>query len=678
MNLFKKIISLSLIASLSINTVSADVLSSALQNYTPPSQTTLKDSSGNAIKTMYYSGGYYYRFNNSDNIEPLWSFTPPKIEAGCNGFNLKGMFISLLGLDQFGAMLQNAGTTLAWGIAVGLVYSLPGIFNVFKTLNQWAKQIQALLGSACEAGIAIGTAIGESMQNSDIGKGLMDSMDNLIGSSNEGGSSPAATQQKGTLEKITESFGYEDGTWTIGSFKFGGIPEIDTQGKQRVLKEIMNKSFGNPSIGGSIFMDILEQPRGATLKSQIVNQVNSNTGDEVVMSLGKLIYTYDTNINVSPTNKESFIVTTNITDLISKAQTEESKQKLGLSLLSYAIFYSFVGDVGYTQFTLDSGIKKLNDAISSSLSDSEVKMLTGKAKSNGSKEDEKAAQDKIVGLLSGKIDANFATPEVVNSVSGVKKDEIKAFILNGQSAATNISNKSYKVLSPELAIFVGKDGAYKHFIVAATQPSNRDNIPEFFGKNGEFPGVIAIARCATYEAFKDVIDGGAEDILLGDVDSNGNVVAGGKQPVSKATCQKYGNLNFVDLSIFKDILSKATKVDQLTAIDHFRDVMIYQVGVTMLNQMQSMLRVDTIKRYKISATSTDNTPDGSVNSGGSDKQEILLKQVRAYQVAINEAKEDLAIAYPNGKSGIVGNMSFMELTKFLEQKQKERASSNQE
>ncbi len=95
MNLSKKLISLSLVACLSMQTVSADVLNSALQNYTPPSQTTMKDSSGNTIKSMYYSGGYYFRFNNTGPNQPLWSLTPPSIEAGCNGFNFKVIYARL-------------------------------------------------------------------------------------------------------------------------------------------------------------------------------------------------------------------------------------------------------------------------------------------------------------------------------------------------------------------------------------------------------------------------------------------------------------------------------------------------------------------------------------------------------------------------------------------------------
>lgn len=171
MNLGKKIIALSLVAVMSLQTINASVIDRALSNYTPPQSATITDSEGNTVKSMFYTGSFYYRFADSAAPQLLWTFSPPEVEVGCNGFNLKGMFMSLLGIDQFGSMLQNAGTSLAWGVAIGLIYSLPGVASVFKFINQWAKDIQKLLGSACQSGIAIGQAIaantfGEDVKNS--------------------------------------------------------------------------------------------------------------------------------------------------------------------------------------------------------------------------------------------------------------------------------------------------------------------------------------------------------------------------------------------------------------------------------------------------------------------------------------------------------------------------------
>jgi len=136
------------------------ILDSAMSNFTKPGSFTHTDSHGNVITTDYYTGGVSYSFG-TEYPPPIFSVSPPTIEAGCNGINIKGMFVSLLGLDQLGAMLQNAGASLAWGVAVGLIYSLPGVAAAFKMINQWAKDLQKLLGNACQSGIAIGHYLSE-------------------------------------------------------------------------------------------------------------------------------------------------------------------------------------------------------------------------------------------------------------------------------------------------------------------------------------------------------------------------------------------------------------------------------------------------------------------------------------------------------------------------------------
>src|SRR5574344_1657620 len=99
MNLGKKIIALSLITVMSLQTVNASVIDRALSNYTPPQSATITDSEGNTVKSMFYTGSFYYRFADSATPQLLWTFSPPEVEVGCNGFNLKGMFMSLLGID---------------------------------------------------------------------------------------------------------------------------------------------------------------------------------------------------------------------------------------------------------------------------------------------------------------------------------------------------------------------------------------------------------------------------------------------------------------------------------------------------------------------------------------------------------------------------------------------------
>ena len=88
--------------------------------------------------------------------------SPLAISIGCGGFSIKGMFMSILGLDRIQEMLKSSATSFAYGIVVGLIYTMPGIFHAFQMLNQWAKKIQELMANACEAGKKIGKMIGKS------------------------------------------------------------------------------------------------------------------------------------------------------------------------------------------------------------------------------------------------------------------------------------------------------------------------------------------------------------------------------------------------------------------------------------------------------------------------------------------------------------------------------------
>ena len=82
MNLGKKIIALSLVAVMSLQTVNATVMDRALSNYTPPQSATITDSEGNTVKSMFYTGSFYYRFTESATPPLMWTFSPPEVEVG--------------------------------------------------------------------------------------------------------------------------------------------------------------------------------------------------------------------------------------------------------------------------------------------------------------------------------------------------------------------------------------------------------------------------------------------------------------------------------------------------------------------------------------------------------------------------------------------------------------------
>jgi len=128
-------------------------------NFTPGGKYKIKDASGNVVGTAYATPSFTFRFKTGNSVEPIFRASPPVIQAGCNGLNIKGMFVSIINLDRLSQMLKNSGASLAWGVLVGLIYSLPGVAATFRNLNQWAKMIQQLMQNACKSGIAIGQMI---------------------------------------------------------------------------------------------------------------------------------------------------------------------------------------------------------------------------------------------------------------------------------------------------------------------------------------------------------------------------------------------------------------------------------------------------------------------------------------------------------------------------------------
>lgn len=140
-----------------------DILDNSLMNVTPGGLIYEKDSSGRIMQSTFHTGSFSFRFGGAFNYpQPIITLSPPKISAGCGGLSVKGMFASVIGLDRFEEMLKNAGASLAWGIAVGLIYSLPGIGAAFRMIESWAAKIQQLLANACQSGMAIGSMIAKN------------------------------------------------------------------------------------------------------------------------------------------------------------------------------------------------------------------------------------------------------------------------------------------------------------------------------------------------------------------------------------------------------------------------------------------------------------------------------------------------------------------------------------
>jgi len=124
----------------------------------------------------FYGGSYAFAFKQSGKYQPFFQGETPSTKIGCNGISLSGGFLALLGIDEIKNMLKSSGATLAWGLMMGLEYSLPGLKRVFDTLRTWAREIQAIMQNSCNLGKSL-------MENHPALKGIRETIsDSYIGS----------------------------------------------------------------------------------------------------------------------------------------------------------------------------------------------------------------------------------------------------------------------------------------------------------------------------------------------------------------------------------------------------------------------------------------------------------------------------------------------------------------
>lgn len=334
----KKILSVITSLVLVLNTLNAgaisDVLDHAMLNITKPGIMVEKDANGKTIATNIYSGGVSFSFN-MDAPPPIFSASPPSIEAGCNGINLKGMFISLLGLDQLGSMLQNAGASLAWGVAIGLIYSLPGVASAFKMINQWAKDLQKLLGNACQSGIAIGQYLAKS---AGIDKEKIDKKINAM--------IPDVVKCKQEGENcVVHALGLDKYFSKDGVFNYGGnYDELDTKDKKDAIASLLRGIFeSDPSIGGKLLYSIFKKGKGP----KIISALN---GEYKTAGTNRSLYTsvFTLQLGDGSTTKNiggKPVVSIGINKVASSFLSTSEQTRGKLALFSYILMYNYVGDV---------------------------------------------------------------------------------------------------------------------------------------------------------------------------------------------------------------------------------------------------------------------------------------------------------------------------------------------
>lgn len=111
----------------------------------------------------YTLGSYSFRLRNDLLNRPVLSLRPPQATFSCSGADFDAGMLSMLNLNTFGDMLSQAGTSIAWGIMIGLVYSLPGIGDAFQKLNEWARMFQQLISNSCMIGTQLGKNLGSAI-----------------------------------------------------------------------------------------------------------------------------------------------------------------------------------------------------------------------------------------------------------------------------------------------------------------------------------------------------------------------------------------------------------------------------------------------------------------------------------------------------------------------------------
>lgn len=134
----------------------------------------------------FYGGSYRFAFKGAGRMQPLFQGEPPSMKVGCNGFSLRGGFLALLGISEIKQLLSSSGATLAWGIMMGLEYTMPGLAKVFNTLRQYAREIQQLLGNMCNLGQMLGRSSGINAQMNSLTNNLTGDLNSVFENLNNG------------------------------------------------------------------------------------------------------------------------------------------------------------------------------------------------------------------------------------------------------------------------------------------------------------------------------------------------------------------------------------------------------------------------------------------------------------------------------------------------------------
>ena len=310
---------------------SGGIMSHATINKTPASSIDIKDENGNVISSAYYSGGGSITFDFLAPPPPFLTLTTPGIEAGCNGLDFKGFFYNLLGIDQMGETISNAGSSLAYGVAVGLIYSLPGVAKAFSFIRKWANKIQQLLANACSAGIALGKQLGD-WAGSDL-KELETTMNDAI---DKVDGAMVKYWQKGQ-SAINEALGISDSSTTT-------IPEMTmTEKSASIIAFFQSALQSDSSILGILLTDLATRSKvsGALFEDMFVKE---NLEDAITVST---VYILAGDAEEGGKGDKDYgMGIDKIAHMASSDGSLTGKDMTRLALFSYVLLYNYIGDIG--------------------------------------------------------------------------------------------------------------------------------------------------------------------------------------------------------------------------------------------------------------------------------------------------------------------------------------------
>ncbi len=135
----------------------------------------------------YLNGGdFKIKLKTTSSYAPLMNFKLPSEEIGCSGMSISGGFLSFLGLDKLQNLLSDAGSSLMFGIILGIEFTLPAVGAVFAKIRAWANALQSLLQNGCNIGKALakGSKLGDAFHTKELSSainGPFDKLDAFVG-----------------------------------------------------------------------------------------------------------------------------------------------------------------------------------------------------------------------------------------------------------------------------------------------------------------------------------------------------------------------------------------------------------------------------------------------------------------------------------------------------------------